>query len=222
MAVPSPVRLRLWLRRDRVEAKRRRRGEGQDEGEPKHHLIGWMNLFEHPPSPRPSPQGEGESFSVSLKIRATFSRRKWKFTDQPMVHVKNLRFAIYDLRWVYGLDGKSGFRSKANGSRVRASRARPGLRHLAGGDQKPAAGSGVGGGETRTDSFWREQGAGGEGKNAFVPRQFALAHDWPFAVQQVPRRGRAFQNDSECGQPVARAGNQQTRGAGGQDDAGSD
>jgi hypothetical protein len=31
-AVPSPVRLRLWLRRDRVEAQRRRRGEGQDEG----------------------------------------------------------------------------------------------------------------------------------------------------------------------------------------------
>ena len=29
----SPVRLRLWLRRDRVEAQRRRRGEETGEGE---------------------------------------------------------------------------------------------------------------------------------------------------------------------------------------------
>ena len=43
-------------------------GEGQDEGGSKHHLIGWIKLVEHSPSPRHSPQGEGESFSISLKI----------------------------------------------------------------------------------------------------------------------------------------------------------
>ena len=81
MAVPSPG------------------GEGQNEGGPKHHFVDWMKFVEHSPSPRPSPQGEGESFPVPVKFRVTFLRCKWKSSDQPIVHGKNLRFTIYDLRW---------------------------------------------------------------------------------------------------------------------------
>jgi hypothetical protein len=77
MAVPSPG------------------GEGQDEGEPKHHFVNWIRFVEeHSPSPRPSPQGEGESFSVPMKIRVTFLRCKRKSSPPPIVRGKNLRFAM--------------------------------------------------------------------------------------------------------------------------------
>src|SRR5438552_3129704 len=95
--------------------------------------------------------------------------------------------------------------------RLRPRRAPAGFGDAAGGDQKSTARSGSRGGAAWLGPLRREQGAGSQGEDPLVPWPFALAHDRPFANQQVPGGGGTVRDDSKRGQ-LAPGGGAQSAG----------
>ena len=110
--------------------------------------------------------------------------------------------------------------SAADRGRLRASGARPGAVTLVAvtKSQPPEV---VGrGGQAGLEPVRRKQSAGGQSQDSFVPGPFAVAHDRPFAIEQMPRRGGAVRDGAKRGQPAPGRRNQQARGTGGEDAAG--